>query len=160
MSVRNFGQDRAALAVLAAAMLAAGAPAGAQDSGTATQNPPRQIDFRLQPEDDGRAPGVQGPADNGLPPVAPGERRGQPAPTPAPTPAPAPTSPAVPPRVVPTRPDPAGTPAPTPARRPAPAAADTPRTAANADAAQPDTTSGAPESSPIETLSSPDLSAA
>ncbi|MFZ5725568.1 MAG: hypothetical protein ACOY4C_04060, partial [Pseudomonadota bacterium] len=56
MSVRIFGQDRAARVALAAAMLVASASAGAQDSGTATQNPPRQIDFRLQPEDDGRAP--------------------------------------------------------------------------------------------------------
>lgn len=125
MSVRNFGKDRAAGFALAAAMLAAAAPANAQESGTTTQPPPRPIDFRLQPENDGRAPGVQGPADNGLPPVAPGERRGQPAPTPAPSPAP--TSPATPPRVVPTQPDTAATPAPTPARRAAPVPTDTPR---------------------------------
>ena len=62
--------------------------------------------FRLPPADDGRTSGVQGPSDNGLPPLAPGERRGPP--TPAPTPAPAPRT--TTPTVVPTRPTP--TPAP------------------------------------------------
>lgn len=124
MSARNFGQDRVAGWALAATLLAAGLPADAQDS-TAGAPPPRQIDFRLQPEDDDRAPGVQGPADNGLPPVAPGERRGQPAPPPTPAPTPAPTSPAVPPRVVPTQPDTANAPAPTSERRTTPA--ETPR---------------------------------
>lgn len=156
MSVRNFGQDRAAYAALAAAMLAASTSAGAQDSGTTTQNPPRPIDFRLQPEDDGRAPGVQGPADNGLPPVAPGERRGQPAPTPAPTPTP--TSPALPPRVVPTQPDAAATPEPTPARRPAPAAADAQRAATPALAPQPDAATDAEDLPPVDSeASAPDI---
>ncbi len=156
MSVRNFGQDRAAYAALAAAMLAASTSAGAQDSGTATQNPPRPIDFRLQPEDEGRAPGVQGPADNGLPPVAPGERRGQPTPTPAPTPAP--TSPALPPRVVPTQPDSAATPAPAPAQRPAPAATDAQRAAPSAATPQPESAPDAAELPPVDpATSAPDI---
>ncbi|MBJ7501539.1 MAG: hypothetical protein JHC57_17410, partial [Sphingopyxis sp.] len=79
MTVRNFGRQQAAAYALAAAMLAAGVPVAAQDAAT----PSRPIDFRLPPApDEGRTPGVQGPSDNGLPPVAPGERRGQPAPTP------------------------------------------------------------------------------
>ncbi|MGB3317784.1 MAG: hypothetical protein WBA75_01990, partial [Sphingopyxis granuli] len=53
------------------------------------------VDFRLPPADDGRAAGVQGPSNNGLPPIAPGERV-----TPTPTPTPRPT----PPRVAPTLP--------------------------------------------------------
>ncbi|MFN4359083.1 MAG: hypothetical protein ACK4FC_15860, partial [Sphingopyxis alaskensis] len=156
MSVRNFGEDRAAHVALMVTLLAATASASAQDSGAATQNPPRAIDFRLQPEDDGRAPGVQGPADNGLPPVAPGERRGPP--TPAPTPAP--TSPATPPRVVPTQPDTASTPAPAPARRPAPAATDAPRADAAADAAPPLTPPDAADSPPIDSAATaPDMPA-
>ncbi len=148
MSVRNFGQDRAVRAALAAAMLAASTSASAQDGGTATQNPPRQIDFRLPPEDDGRAPGVQGPADNGLPPVAPGERRGQPTPTPAP--APTPTSPAAPPRVVQTQPDTTATPAPAPTRRPAPAAADAQRAAPPAATSQPGSAPDAADLPPVD----------
>ena len=66
MTVRNFGRQQAALA-LAATALAAGAPVAAQDTAT----PSRPIDFRLPPApDEGRAPDVQGPSDNGLPPVA------------------------------------------------------------------------------------------
>jgi hypothetical protein len=121
MTVRNFGREQVATLALAAAMLAAPAPARAQDSGTSS----RPIDFRLPPPaDEGRTPGVQGPSDNGLPPVAPGERRGQPTPTPAP----APTQPVTPPRVAPTQPATA-TPAPAPTRQGTPAAA-APRTAA------------------------------
>jgi hypothetical protein len=121
MTVRNFGREQVATLALAAAMLAAPAPARAQDSGTSS----RPIDFRLPPPaDEGRTPGVQGPSDNGLPPVAPGERRGQPTPTPAP----APTQPVTPPRVAPTQPATA-TPVPAPTRQGTPAAA-APRTAA------------------------------
>jgi hypothetical protein len=121
MTVRNFGREQVATFALAAAMLSAAIPARAQDTGTSS----RPIDFRLPPPaDDGRTPGVQGPSDNGLPPVAPGERRGQPTPTPAPTP----TQPVAPPRVAPTQPA-TVTPAPTPTRQGAPAVA-APRTAA------------------------------
>ncbi|HMN55371.1 MAG TPA: hypothetical protein PKC32_14455, partial [Sphingopyxis sp.] len=85
-------------------------PAGAQQdeasAPTSAPLPGRSMDFRLPPADDGRTSGVQGPSDNGLPPLAPGERRGPP--TPAPTPAPAPRT--TTPTVVPTRPTP--TPAP------------------------------------------------
>lgn len=118
MTVRNFGRQQAVAFVLAAATLAAGVPVAAQDTTTS-----RPIDFRLPPPtDDGRTPGVQGPSDNGLPPVAPGERRGQPTPAPTPAPSPAPTSPqpVAPPRVTPTQPATA-TPAPAPARRDTPA---------------------------------------
>lgn len=101
--------------------LAAGmtVPASAQTAETPTPAPSsstRPIDFRLTPpEEDGRASGVQGPANNGLPPVTPGERR---TPTPAPTPAPTP-----PPRVTPTRPAaPAAAAAPTERRATPPAA--------------------------------------
>ncbi|MGQ3403009.1 MAG: hypothetical protein ACT6WH_18180, partial [Sphingopyxis sp.] len=97
MTVRNFGREQVATLALVAAMLSAALPARAQDTTTS----PRPIDFRLPPPaDDGRTPGVQGPSDNGLPPVAPGERRGPPTPTPAPTP----TQPVAPPRIAPTQP--------------------------------------------------------
>jgi hypothetical protein len=128
----------ASLPPIALALLLAGAaPAFAQDT-TPTPAPSssRPLDFRLPPPtDDNRTPGVQGPSDNGLPPVAPGERRGQPTPTPAP----APVQPATPPRVTPTQPTTVTTPAPTPARRDTPA---TPRPAApgTAASAQPATT--------------------
>ncbi|MHA4838795.1 hypothetical protein [Sphingopyxis sp. MSC1_008] len=147
MTVRNFGREQVATLALVAAMLSAAMPARAQDTGTS----PRPIDFRLPPPaDDGRTPGVQGPSDNGLPPVAPGERRGQPTPTPAPTP----TQPVTPPRVAPTQPATATpTPAPTPTRRDTPAA---PRTSA------PETASPAPLSAtdnpalpPLETAAPP-----
>jgi hypothetical protein len=151
MTVRNFGREQVAPLALVVAMLAVGMPARAQDSGT----PSRPIDFRLPPPaDDGRTPGVQGPSDNGLPPVAPGELRGQPAPTPAPTPTP--TQPVAPPRVTPTQPATATpTPAPAPARRDAPAVA-TPRTAARetASSAQPATTDDL-ALPPLETVAPP-----
>lgn len=70
------------------------------------------VDFRLPPADDGRAAGVQGPSNNGLPPIAPGERV-----TPTPTPTPRPT----PPRVAPTLPATGGAAAPETPRRTAPA---------------------------------------
>lgn len=147
MTVRNFGRQQAGALVLAAAVLAAGVPVAAQD--TTTTTPP--IDFRLPPPtDDGRTPGVQGPSDNGLPPVAPGERRGQP--TPTPTPAPTSPQPVAPPRVTPTRPDTA-TPAPAPARRDAPATA-TPRPA-QPDAVEPATTSDNPPLPPLDTVAPP-----
>lgn len=94
--------------------LAATAPARAQQAeapAPAPTSPPAPgslSDFRLRPADDGRQTGVQGPADNGIAPLAPGERRGVPTPSP---------QPAVP-RVVPTQPAPAP-PAPTPAPAPA-----------------------------------------
>ncbi|WP_120221002.1 hypothetical protein [Sphingopyxis sp. FD7] len=158
MSVRIFGQDRAARVALAAAMLVASASAGAQDSGTATQNPPRQIDFRLQPEDDGRAPGVQGPADNGLPPVAPGERRGQPTPAPTPTVTTTPTAPAIPPRVVPTQPEPPAAPEPTAARGPSPVASEAQRTATPTPTQQLDPAADAEELPPVDSeATAPDL---
>ncbi|QCB56291.1 hypothetical protein E5675_18880 [Sphingopyxis sp. PAMC25046] len=144
MTVRNFGRQQAAAFALAAATLAAGGPVAAQD--TTTSSPP--IDFRLPPPtDDGRTPGVQGPSDNGLPPVAPGERRGQPTPTPAPTS----PQPVAPPRVTPTQPA-TVTPAPVPARR------DTPETArprpAQPEAVEPTTTDNLP-SPPLDTATPP-----
>lgn len=143
MTVRNFGREQVATLALAAAMLSAAMPARAQDTTTS----PRPIDFRLPPPaDDGRTPGVQGPSDNGLPPVAPGDRRGQSAPTPAPTP----TQPVVPPRVAPTQPATA-TPTPAPPRRGAPAVA-APRTAAPETASPPPpATTDNPELPPLET---------
>ncbi len=141
MTVRKFGQGRWQTALpLAATMIAVGAatPIAAQQTESPAPTPAPSSIFRLPPADDGRAPGVQGPSDNGLPPVAPGERRGSP-PTPAPTPAPSPTQPAAP-RVIPTQP---ATPAPgaaaAPTRREAPAVA-VPRNAP-ASAAAPDAAS-------------------
>ena len=104
MTVRKSGQGRWRSALpLAAAMIAIGAapPIAAQQTGSPAPTPAPSSIFRLPPADDGRAPGVQGPSDNGLPPVAPNENR---TPTPTPTPAPAPTQPATPPRVAPTQP--------------------------------------------------------
>ena len=160
MTVVDFGRERAATAALAAAMLVAPLPVTAQDSATTTPSPSRPIDFRLPPADDGRTPGVQGPADNGLPPVAPGERRGPPTPAPAPTPAPTPTQPVAPPRVTPTQP--ATTTEPAPARREAPAAA--PRASAAPDTraeAQPATTDS-PALPPLDTAApaAPDAASA
>ena len=153
MTVRNFGREQAATLALAAAMLAAGAPAAAQDSGNPTPSPTRPLDFRLPPADDGRSPGVQGPSDNGLPPVAPGERRGQP--TPTPTPIPTPAQPATPPRVMPTQPATVTTPAPAPARRDAPVAT-TPRASASVEptSTQPATTNS-PALPPLDATPSP-----
>jgi len=150
MTVRNFGRQQAAALALAAATLAAGVPVAAQD----TTTPSRPIDFRLPPPaDDGREPGVQGPSDNGLPPVAPGERRGQPTPAPTPAPTPTPTSPqaVTPPRVTPTQP---ATPAPDPARRDTPAIA-TPRPA-QPEATNPvqPATADNPELPPLDTAAS------
>lgn len=71
--------------------------------------------FRLPPAEDSRTPGVQGPADNGLPPVAPNDRRGPAEVAPAPQPAP--------PRVVPTTQPTAPATAPASPRRDAPARA-------------------------------------
>lgn len=103
--------------VALALSLAVAGPVRAQENGNPVAAPSsRPLDFRLPPADDGRTPGVQGPSDNGLPPVAPGERLGpQPTPTPAPTP----------PRVAPTQPATANpaTQVPAPRREaPAPAA--------------------------------------
>lgn len=126
MTVRKFGQGRWQRALpLAAAMIAAGAaaPIAAQQTESPAPTPAPSSIFRLPPADDGRAPGVQGPSDNGLPPVGPNENR---TPTPTPTPAPAPTQPATPPRVTPTQPRttvPTTPVAPTAARPAAPGAA-------------------------------------
>jgi hypothetical protein len=119
----GLGSKVASLPLMALALLLAGtAPVRAQDTTPApAPSSARPLDFRLPPApDDGRTPGVQGPSDNGLPPVGPGERRGQPTPTPAPTP----VQPASPPRVTPTQPATVTTPAPAPVRR------DTPTTTA------------------------------
>ena len=111
------GIRAASLPLMALALLMAGTlPARAQDTNPAPSSS-RPLDFRLPPADEGRAPGVQGPSDNGLPPVAPGERRGQS--TPTPKPAPTPVQPP-PPRVTPTQP--AIVAAPAPARRDSPSA--------------------------------------
>lgn len=124
------GQARiaASLPLMALSVALTGAPsARAQENGTPAPAPSssRPLDFRLPPANDGRTPGVQGPSDNGLPPVAPGERLG-----PQPTPAPAP-----PPRVAPTQPATTTSPtAPAPTRRDAPAAA-SPRAAPAEDRA-------------------------
>lgn len=125
---KGLGSKAASLPLMALALSLAGAlPVRAQDT-TSAPSSSRPLDFRLPPpSDDGRTPGVQGPSDNGLPPVAPGERRGQPTPTPAPTP----VQPATPPRVTPTQPGPVATPA--PVRRDSPATA-APRTAPAPDA--------------------------
>ena len=133
MTDRFMGQGskavRLPLIALALSLAGGAVPALAQDSGTSTPSP-SPGSFRLPPAaDEGRSPGMQGPSDNGLPPVAPGERRGA-QPTPAPTP--------TPPQVTPTQPTTtATTPAPTPARRDAPASA-IERTAPAAAAATPD----------------------
>ncbi|WP_428678388.1 hypothetical protein [Sphingopyxis sp.] len=114
MTVRTIGRTekaaRASLAALAVMLvLGGGYPALAQTETPApapapAPTPAPSSTFRLPPADDGRASGVQGPSDNGLPPLAPGERRG------VQTPAPAPRT--TPPTVVPTRP---ATPTPAPA---------------------------------------------
>jgi hypothetical protein len=147
MTVRNFGREQVATLALAAALLAAATPARAQDAGTSS----RPIDFRLPPPaDDGRTPGVQGPSDNGLPPVAPGERRG------VPTPTPAPTQPVAPPRVTSTQPATATpTPAPASTRRDTPVVA-APRAAApEAESAVPANPTDNPTLPPLETTAPP-----
>jgi len=135
MTDRNFGQgSSAARWPLVALLLALMATATVRAQDTETPTPAPSSIFRLPPANDGRAPGVQGPSDNGLPPVAPNERRGaqQPAPTPAPTPTPAP------PRVTPTQPTTTlPSPAPSPTRRDT-AAPDAPRAAAAAPDVAPD----------------------
>ena len=147
----GLGSKAVALPLITLALSLAGlAPAQAQDT-TLTPAPSssRPLDFRLPPApDDGRTPGVQGPSDNGLPPVAPGERRGQPTPTPLPTP----VQPATPPRVTPTQPTTVATPAPAPARRDSPAVV-APRTAPAPEAAAP-TLPAATDSSALPPLDS------
>lgn len=131
---------RASLAALAVALMLGGIPASAQTDQPAP-TPAPSSSFRLPPADDGRAPGVQGPADNGLPPLAPGERRGPQNPAPTPTPAP-------PPAVVPTRP--AASPATSraaPAPAPAPTASPSPRRAAPAASATTQPAAAAPVTS-------------
>lgn len=137
MTVRTIGRrnDRARLPLIAVAMALA-VPAAAQETQSPAPTPAPPSTFRLPPAGDGRTPGVQGPSDGALPPLAPGERGGPPtpAPTPAPTPEPATTAP---PSVVTTRPAPTTT-TPAPAattRRDAPAAAASPNTASAAPAA-------------------------
>ncbi|MGN6691920.1 MAG: hypothetical protein ACTHJU_13350, partial [Sphingopyxis sp.] len=130
MTVRTIGRKdkraRLSLAALAASLMAGAIPpAIAQtDQPAPAPTPAPSATFRLPPTDDGRSPGVQGPADNGLAPLAPGERRGPP--TPAPSPAPTPRT--VTPTVVPTRPA-TSTPAPAPASA-TPTRRDTPSTTA------------------------------
>ncbi|AQA00156.1 hypothetical protein BWQ93_18020 [Sphingopyxis sp. QXT-31] len=147
MTHRHFGMTGSARAVLALALAAGLAmPAGAQEAETPAPAPPRSIDFRLPPaaENDGRAPGVQGPSNNGIAPTGPNETR----PTPAPTPAP--------PRVAPTQPQVQPQPgAPTTARpsATAPAPRDTataaPRTATpTGDAVPADTPPAATDAAP------------
>ncbi len=127
-------------------------------------SPGPTIDFRLPSQNDGRTPGVQGPSDNGLPPLAPGEQRG--IPTPAPTPAPQPTAP----RIVPTQPAPAPAPSPSPSptRRetpmspPAPAPRAAPTDGAESDrsantpiAAEPDSTAAEVPQASVDAASPP-----
>ncbi|MDK2760258.1 MAG: hypothetical protein KYX64_02725 [Sphingopyxis sp.] len=90
-----------ASAALALSLVAGNPSVMAQENGTPASPPPasRPLDFRLPPADDGRTPGVQGPADNGLPPVGPAER-------------PAAQTAPPPPRVVPTQPAESAQPAP------------------------------------------------
>ncbi|QNO28950.1 hypothetical protein EEB18_008450 [Sphingopyxis sp. OPL5] len=154
MTDRHFGTMGSARAVLAFALAASAiAPAIAQQGETPAPapSPSRPIDFRLPPPgDDGRAPGVQGPADNGIAPSGPG------APRPTPTPAPTPT----PPRVTPTQPatqsatQPAAGAAPAPTRRAAPA-----ETApATVTAPARDTATETPSSPPAATDAAPGFS--
>lgn len=151
MTVRKSGQGRWQSALpLAAAMIAVGAvpPIAAQETDSPAPTPAPSSIFRLPPANDGRTPGVQGPSDNGLPPVGPNDNR---APSPAPTPAPAPTQavPATPPRVTPTQPTTTtrASPAPAPTRRdPAPAQAPP----ATADAAPDSPKQGAADLPPLQ----------
>lgn len=112
------GSARAALAFALAAGIAV--PVIAQQAETPAPAPSssRPIDFRLPPpDDDGRAPGVQGPSNNVIAPSGPGDTR--PTPTPAPTPAPLRVTPTQPAASQPAAPTTGGAPAPT--RRPPPA---------------------------------------
>ena len=135
MTDRHFGFRNGARTALALA-LAGGmvVPGFAQQADAPAPSTSRPIDFRLPPaENDGRTPGVQGPANNGIGPVGPGETR----PTPTPTPVPTPTAP---PRVSPTQPavqprTPSATPSDAAPARRAPATetvAPTPKAAADA----------------------------
>ncbi len=125
------GSARAVLAFALAAGLTV--PVAAQQAETPVPAP-RSIDFRLPPaaENDGRAPGVQGPSNNGIAPTGPNETRPTPAPTPAP-PRVAPTQPQVQPQ--PTAPATARPAATAPAPRDTATAA--PRAAAPTDDAAP-----------------------
>lgn len=156
MTDRNFGQSSSAarlpLVALVLALMAT-APVRAQDTETPTPAP--SSIFRLPPANDGRAPGVQGPSDNGLPPVAPNERRGsqQPTPNPAPTPTPAP------PRVTPTQPTTTSpSPAPSPIRRDT-AAPDTPRAAVATPDAAPDSSGASTAALPPLETTTPEVAA-
>lgn len=154
MTNRTKGQgSKAALLPLIALALTGPVPVLAQNTPAPAPSSGRPLDFRLPPADEGHPSGVQGPSDNGLPPVAPGERRGQPTPTPAP----APVQPAAPPRVAPTQPATVTTPAPAPARREAPASA-APRTVAapNGAALTQPATIDSPALPPIETTAVPE----
>lgn len=144
MTVRTIGRKektaRLSLAALAASLMAGAIPpalAQADQPAPAPTPAPSSI-FRLPPTDDGRSPGVQGPADNGLAPLAPGERRGPPTPTPGP----APTPRTVAPTVVPTRPA-TSTPTPAPASA-TPTRRDTPTVAAPGPRATPNSAPAAP----------------
>jgi hypothetical protein len=153
MTVRTIGRQektaRLSLGALAVS-LALSVPAGAQQADTPAPTPAPSSTFRLPPANDGRAPGVQGPADNNIPPLSPGDS------SPAPTPAPAPAAPPVvatqPSRTTPTPAPASAIPAPRrdaaapvqAAPRPAEAAPDA---TAPADAAAP-ATDGAPAASP------------
>ncbi|WP_287941218.1 hypothetical protein [Sphingopyxis sp.] len=163
MTKRSFGRTakmaRLSTAALAAVLIAAatGRPALAQQDETPAPTPAPSATspstFRLPSTNDGRTTGMQGPADNGIPPLAPGERRGTPAPTPAPAPTVVvPTRPATAPTTQrPTATTPAPTPAPTPTRRDTPAAASTrPPSATPAPAPTPAPTAsqGAPAATP------------
>ncbi|PAL22433.1 hypothetical protein [Sphingopyxis sp. GW247-27LB] len=156
MTKTKFGRTgkaaRLPLIALALALAAGGiAPARAQQTETPapapTPAPGGLSDFRLRPADDGRQSGVQGPADNGLAPLAPGERRG------VPTPAPQPAAP----RIVPTQPTRATpTPAPAPSRREPAAPAPTRATPDSAPVAAAPTTMG---TAPTGAVSAPSSSA-
>lgn len=143
------GSARAVLAFALAASAIAPAIAQQGETPAPAPSPSRPIDFRLPPPgDDGRAPGVQGPADNGIAPSGPG--------APRPTPAPAPTP--TPPRVTPTQPatqsatQPAAGAAPAPTRRAAPAET------APATAPARDATAATPSSPPAATDAAPGFS--
>lgn len=173
MTVRTIGRKekatRLSLAALAASLMLGGVPPSlAQTDQPApapspAPTPAPSSTFRLPPEDDGRTSGVQGPADNGLPPLAPGERRGSlPSPTATPTPTPAPAPRTAAPVVVPTRPSgPAPTPAATPrdtsgTGTPAPRSTPTPAPAAPLAASPADpATTAAPGSAPAIEAPSP-----
>ncbi|WP_033074235.1 hypothetical protein [Sphingopyxis sp. MWB1] len=145
----------ASTATLTAMALVAGAaapvPLHAQQDGSSgaaapapTLSPPptRPIEITLPPANDGRASGVQGPSNNGLPPLAPGERPGVPTPAPTPSaPRPAPTQPA--PRPAP---EPRATPAPAPRATPTP----TPAPSAARPVAAPLPSAPAPQPAPDE----------